>query len=246
MEHDDRSTVATFFNNVVPDAQTVATLGESAAHHARVKRLEISDSVRIVDGVGRVGTGAIVALERGVLQVAMDLVQEIPRQSPLHLRFPIADRDRMLLLAEKATELGITTWQAVRFRRSNSVSPRGEGPGFAEKVRARMSAAIEQSGDAWLPEILPDVSEAELSFGPSELPILLDVGGEPLASTLTLPGRSSPVILFGPEGGLEAAERASLVKRGWQPARVAYSTLRFETAGIAAIAVCRNLHMLGE
>ena len=51
------------------------------------------------------------------------------------------------------------------------------------------------------------------------------------------------VVLFGPEGGVEEPERAVLDARGWRAASLAGTTLRFETAGIAAIAVLRAAHL---
>ena len=55
-------------------------------------------------------------------------------------------------LAEKVTELGVTSWRPVVWRRSKSVSPRGEGPTFQGKVRGRMTSALIQSGSGWLPD----------------------------------------------------------------------------------------------
>lgn len=243
MERDDRAPVASFFAEAIPSAGETALLGGEPAHHARVKRLELGDVIRIVDGKGRIGFGSITSLKRESLSIAIDSIEEVAPPAPIHLRVPIGDRDRMLWLAEMATELGIMSWQAVRFRRSSSVSPRGEGDAFAGKVRARMLSALEQSGGAWLPQVQPDVGFEELSFEPDERPILLDIGGAPLAS-LPLSDGASPVILFGPEGGLEVSEREQLLSRGWAPARVATNTLRFETAGLTAVAVCRNLQML--
>jgi len=246
VEHDDRSPVATFLVDTAPRAGAVATLDEAAAHHARVKRLDVGDAVRLVDGLGHVGFGTIAAMRRGAVDVSVDRVDTVERPSPIHLRVPIGDRDRMLWLAEKATELGIASWQGIRFRRSASVSPRGEGPAFVEKVRSRMVSALEQSGGAWLPTILPDASVSTITRESGDLPLLLDAAGEPLGLTAGLSTATNPVILFGPEGGLETSERDALISEGWQPASLAATTLRFETAGIAAVAICRNLHMLGR
>jgi 16S rRNA (uracil1498-N3)-methyltransferase len=99
-----------------------------------------------------------------------------------------------------------------------------------------MISALEQSGGAWLPMRLGDAALDAIGVPRSASRILLDRDGEPL---LRLAGTGETVLLFGPEGGLEPAERASLVASGWQVAALAASTLRFETAGIAAIAVVR-------
>ena len=178
MEHDDRPPVATFFCGGQLTAGSVATLSDAQAHHARVKRLDVGDAVRLTDGVGHTAVGSISALNKSTMQIDVTRVDSVPRPAPIHLRVPIGDRERMLWLAEKATELGISSWQAVRFRRSASVSPRGEGPAFAEKVRARMIGALEQSGGAWLPEILPDASPEGVSFAVSDTAIPLDAAGD--------------------------------------------------------------------
>jgi 16S rRNA (uracil1498-N3)-methyltransferase len=241
VERDAGAPVATFFTPRPVASGETTTLGENAAHHARVKRLDVGDVVRLTDGAGHVGRGAIIGVRRGALDVAVTRVDHVARPSPIHVRVPIGDRDRMLWLAEKATELGITSWQSVRFRRSASVSPRGEGAAFAEKLHARMTSALEQSGGAWLPEILPEVGVGELTLGAQELGIVLDTGGESLPSILRLAKTAEPVILFGPEGGMERDEIESLTVNAWRRARLASTTLRFETAGIAAVAVCRAM-----
>jgi 16S rRNA (uracil1498-N3)-methyltransferase len=246
VERDDRAPVASIFTDAGLSPGAEIALDDSASHHVRVKRLEMGDVVRLLDGNGAVGTGSIVAVDRRSVKITVDRVETAAPQSPIHLRVPIADRDRMLWLAEKATELGVTTWQAVRFRRSASVSPRGEGAAFVDKVHSRMIGALEQSGSAWLPRILPDVTLDRLVVESEELPILLDVGGQPLSSLLAGAGARSPLIVFGPEGGLEADEVRDLAAAGWHKARLAATILRFETAGLAAIAVCRNAQMITE
>jgi 16S rRNA (uracil1498-N3)-methyltransferase len=237
VDRDDRPPVATFFAEAALASGETATLSEAAAHHARVKRLDVGDRIRLTDGAGRVGDGSIAAIRRSALAITVERVVTVAPPPPIHLRVPIGDRDRMLWLAEKATELGVATWQGVRFQRSMSVSPRGEGAAFAEKVRARMVSALEQSGGAWLPALLPDVAVDSLAISAGELPILLDAGGDPLSSIAS--SGLEPVIVFGPEGGLELGELAALTSAGWRPTRLAVSTLRFETAGIAALAVFR-------
>jgi 16S rRNA (uracil1498-N3)-methyltransferase len=245
VERDDRSTVGTFFAGAPLTSGTTAILGEQAAHHARVKRLSVGDRVALTDGMGRRAVGEIADIRRASMDVAVSEVESVERPPAIHLRVPVADRDRMLWLAEKATELGVTTWQAVRFQRSMSVSPRGEGASFHEKLRARMLSALEQSGGAWLPEQLPDTTVHDLCFRADVQAIVLDASGAPLASIVRDGGSSKvPVLLVGPEGGIVAEERVALVANGWQPATLGKTTLRFETAGIAGIAVIRAAQLL--
>jgi 16S rRNA (uracil1498-N3)-methyltransferase len=240
VERDDRSPVATFHTAAPLSAASAVELSESAAHHARVKRLEADDRIQLTDGSGTVALGRLSSIDKRRVTVDVEQIRRVSAPSAIHLRVPIGDRDRMLWLAEKATELGVTTWQAVRFRRSMSVSPRGEGAAFAAKVEARMISALEQSGGAWLPRRLDDCALDDIDVPAGSARILLDRDGAPL---LGLAGADSAVVLFGPEGGLEPAELSALDAGDWQRASLAGNTLRFETAGIAAVAVVRAVRL---
>lgn len=242
MERDDRAPVSTFFVDAAFAVNGTTTLGEQVAHHTRVKRLAVGDEVSLTNGIGSIARGKLDAINKSSVDVSVETVRTVPPPFALHLRAPVADRDRMLMLAEKATELGITSWQSVRFKRSMSVSPRGDGAAFIEKVRARMIAALEQSGGAWLPRILDEAPISSITFSNDELPIVLDVSGERLSSIAEAMTGRAPVVLVGPEGGIEPDEMSKLVDGGWRRIRLATNTLRFETAGIAIVAAIRSTH----
>jgi 16S rRNA (uracil1498-N3)-methyltransferase len=237
VEHDDRSAVACFYADLAIETGATLALGERVAHHATVRRIDAGAAVAITNGAGSVGHGRVARLSKREMAVSVERVERMPAPLPLHLLAPVADRDRMLWAAEKATELGITSWQSVRFRRSASVSPRGEGPAFGEKLRARMIGALEQSRGAWLPQVQPDTTLTELDAG-AGLRLLLDAAGEPIADLLSSVD-SSCSVLVGPEGGIEKDELALLASNGWRAASLGISTLRFETAATAAVAVIR-------
>jgi 16S rRNA (uracil1498-N3)-methyltransferase len=65
---------------------------------------------------------------------------------------------------------------------------------------------------------------------------ILDATGEPLAGRIS---REETAIAVGPEGGFESAELEGAVAGGWVPVSLGATTLRFETAIIAAAAVIR-------
>ena len=53
---------------------------------------------------------------------------------------------------------------------------------------------------------------------------------------------TAPITLaIGPEGGFDDEERATLASAGFQPVRIAGNILRFETAGVAALAIARAM-----
>ena len=240
VERADRAPVATLFAPGPWGADV--ELDEAAAHHAGVKRLQPGDPVRLTSGRGQRALGTIAELAKRRMRVAVDrsTLEEIPAPPRIELWAPVGDRDRMLLLAEKAVELGASAWRPVIYRRSRSVVPRGEGEGFRDKLRLRMQNALEQCGGAWLPETSSEVTlDVALREAGAVQGLLLDGAGIPvpaLRDTL----RPPIAIALGPEGGLEPDERERFLGDGWRAASLGANVLRFETAGIAALALVRS------
>jgi 16S rRNA (uracil1498-N3)-methyltransferase len=219
VERDDRPGVAHFFSGEPLLQPGTLVLGADAAHHARVRRLAIGAPITVLD-----------------LEIAAP--QCPPPLPPVHLLVPVADKERMLLLAEKATELGVTTWRPVLWRRSRSVAGRGEGTMFAQKVESRMISALLQSEGAWLPQrFMESNAERALAALPAEgTRLLLDHEGAPIAS---VPMHGPVAIAVGPEGGFEADETERLLESGFQRVSIARGILRMETAAIVALGIVR-------
>jgi len=220
---------------------STCTLDEQATRHMRVLRLDAGAIVGIRDGRGAIGEGTVVRLTKSQAFVEVTnaiLVEPLPE---VHLLVPIADRDRMLWLAEKACEFACTSWRPVLWHRSRSVSPRGEGMSFHAKVAARMSGALAQSEGAWLPQIFPDATlDRALLAAPVGDRFTLDPDGTPFAGSAAAPVRAPIVIALGPEGGLEQDELDALDAAGFRRVSMGSTILRFETAGIAALAIARS------
>ena len=237
MERSDRPPVATFYVADLEREAAEVTLGAAAARHAAVRRLSEGEPIRLTDGAGLVAVGRIRAIARHEMVVKLRGIEEVPPLPRLEVLAPVADRERMLWLAEKCAELAITVWQPVVFSRSRSVVPRGEGEGFAAKVRARMVGALEQSGGAWLPEIRGELPlEKALTTVTASTRYVLDRAGIPMDATTAGHGAA---VTFGPEGGIEPSEHDALLRAAWKPASLVPTALRFETAGLAAVAILR-------
>ncbi len=239
VERANRAPVGTFY---APGAwAAIVELDEAATHHVQVKRLRAGDTVRLTSGHGRRARGTLSMPSKGRASVEIDVatVEHVSRPPILALLAPVSDRERMLLLAEKSVELGLSAWYPVLYRRSRSVSPRGEGDAFQEKVRLRMIAALEQSGGTWLPELHAECGpEDARNLVRGMQRILLDGDGLPL-SELRIAPESPCAIALGPEGGLDGEERDDFTESGWRLASLGANVLRFETAGIVALALMR-------
>ncbi len=239
MERDHRPGVAHFYSGVPLLSPGVLVLGEDAAHHAKVRRLAVGAAVTVRDGSGTTASGTLVRMGRQHLELDIESPRCPAPLPPVHLLVPVADKERMLLLAEKATELGVTTWRPVLWRRSRSVAGRGEGTMFAQKVEARMIGALLQSEGAWLPQrFMESNAERAIAALPAEgTRLLLDPEGEPIAGVRMT---GSVVIAVGPEGGFEPDESDRLVEAGFRRVAIAGGILRMETAAIVALGIVRT------
>lgn len=237
----------TFVSDEPFSPRSTHTLGEDAAHHMRVRRLETGSRIRLLDGAGSIGLGVITQLAKRHATVNVESVEYREPHGAIHLLLPVADRDRMLWLAEKATELGVASWRPVMLKRSRNVSPRGEGTVFQQKARARMVSALAQSGGAWLPAMYPDATvESAIAACPEGRALVLDAGGAPILDVLSAAraggatnGARVVTLALGPEGGFEDAELSALQAGGFRKAALGASVLRFETAAVAGIAAVR-------
>lgn len=192
------------------------------------------------DGAGTVAQGRVARVAKHALDVDVESLDRVAPPPPLHLLAPVGDRDRMLWLAEKAVEVGVASWRAVRWQRSRSVMARGEGEAFVAKLRARMAQALAQSEGAWLP-LVHDAADLPLVL--DDLPggdrLLLDGDAVPFAPTEAAGVRNGVCLAVGPEGGLEADEVTQCEAAGFRRVRLPGNVLRFETAGVIGLAFAR-------
>jgi 16S rRNA (uracil1498-N3)-methyltransferase len=238
--YDRRSAVAHFW---VPSRVAVGdavALERDAVHHVRVLRLAPGNHVGLTDGRGQRAAGTLTTLRRSSAVVRVDEVKIVPPPYPIHVLVPIADRERMLWLAEKCVELQAASWRPIHWHRSTSVATRGTGTAFTARVVARMRAALAQSHGAWLPELHePATVDRAIHDAPPGTRVVLDPDGRPLLAVADDCGAQAVTIAVGPEGGLGDAELDQLVAAGFVRASLGDTILRFETAAVAALAVVR-------
>jgi 16S rRNA (uracil1498-N3)-methyltransferase len=103
-----------------------------------------------------------------------------------------------------------------------------------------MISALTQCRGGWLPEIHPSARlERAIAATPEGTRLLLDPDAPGALIGVKLDGPVS--IALGPEGGVEERERDEMIAGGFQPVSLAGGLLRFETAGVAALAIARAL-----
>lgn len=209
-------------------------LEESEAHHLEVRRVREGSKVELLDCQGGIGTGPVRRDAAGwSLEVEMAMLA--PKPADTILAVGAGDRDRFLLVAEKAVELGASQVIPVATSQVPGVATRVR-PGTVERARRRVREACKQSGNAWMP-LVTEITDLESLAGEhhSLRWLLADAEGDPCG---TIGVHESIGWLIGPEAGFALADIDiidSILRP--EPVRLAESTLRFETAAIAALAV---------
>lgn len=214
---------------------------EAEGHHLRVRRVTAGELVALRDGVGLVGTGRLAADGRE-WAVDVDAVERKPRPAELTLAIGAGDRDRFAWLVEKAVELGATSVVPLETARTSGVATRVRDS-HLPKLRRQALEAIKQCGAAWALEVEAPQPLAEfVARMEPGIHWLADASGAAPPGTLD----ASPVtVVIGPEGGLDEAERATLLSAGYRPLALAPHTLRFETAALAAAAAVTTARLRG-
>lgn len=216
----------------LPDRPERVTLDDSEGHHLRVRRATAGNTVEVLDGRGRIGTGRLAGGPGGWV-VELDTVRLVPRPAPLVLLVGAGDRERMADLVEKAQELGVTELVPVLTERAASVAGRVRASHLSRLAR-RAAEALKQSGSAWLLALREPVPlDQALATVTAPVRWLADTGGE--APGAVEPNEGAAVVV-GPEGGLTVSEREAVLAAGFRPVRLGPHVLRFDTAAVIAAA----------
>ena len=216
----------------------VSLTGAEAKHAAVVRRLRVGEAVTVGDGAGVWLSG--IAEDVSPSRVEVRISERVEQAAPtprIVLVQALAKGDRDELAVQAACELGvdeIVPWQA-----SRSVS-RWEGP-KAAKGRERWATivreAAKQAHRAWVPEVSPVATTAQLSERASaQRVLLLDPTASTRLSAIEPDGRDL-VLVVGPEGGISDQELDRLAAAGAERVLLGDTVLRTSTAGPAAIAL---------
>jgi len=215
---------------------------EPSAHLLRVLRLKPPAALTLFNGQGGEYAAELSAVERSLARVRVGAHAQLDRESPLAVTLfqGIARSERMDLILQKATELGVTAivplaceFSVVRLEASQLAKRR-------ERWQAVAIAACEQCGRNTVPDVAPPLPLERWLAAWSGAGIVLD----PLAAR-TLPALGVPVapvaVLVGPEGGLAERETEAARDRGFAAVRLGPRVLRTETAGVALLAALQVL-----
>jgi 16S rRNA (uracil1498-N3)-methyltransferase len=225
-------------------------LPEGAARHlVRVLRLGDGDALRLFNGCGGEFEASIESVRRDQVTVRVGAHHAVERESSLNviLLQGIARGEKMDLILQKATELGVSAIEPLLMARSTVRLDAKGAAGKQQHWQAVVVSACEQCERNTVPVVSPPrpllqalsapLSGLNLILTPEEgaatLPALLDQFAAPVFPSVRL--------LVGPEGGFDPTEVDAAVQNGFRHCRLGPRVLRTETAGLAALAALQSL-----
>ncbi len=225
-------------------ADEVVLDGEVHHHLCRVLRLEPGAEVVLLDGRGLVVRARIEELTKKVARVrVLARTRADENLFPVRLIQGLPKGDKMDLILQKGTELGVTAFTPLCAGRSVARLTGGRKEGRRQRWEKIVREAARQSGRTVLPEVQEPVELAQALAGDEELRLLLWEGeSRPLRDALPAVRPRSAAILVGPEGGLAGGEVARARAAGFLPVSLGRRILRTETAGFAVVAILEYLY----
>jgi 16S rRNA (uracil1498-N3)-methyltransferase len=221
---------------------SVRLQGDEARHAARVSRLAVGEDILVGDGVGTIATARAAAVTpTEVLLEVHDATAHAFHQPEVWLVQALAKGDRDELAIQTCTELGvdrIIPWQA-----SRSIS-RWKGDKLTTGVARWQKIATEaskQSLRAWVPQVERAMTTQDIAdLGGQHQLLLLDPDATDALSSYIPQREKNLLVIVGPEGGVDAAERELFVSSGAVDLKLGRTVLRTSSAGPAALAVLNS------
>ena len=230
-------------------SDTALPLDARDIHHlVHVLRIRNAERITLAGTDGREAEVSLTAVTAD--EVRGDIEEPVVRAPvpSVTLLQALTKRERMELIVQKATELGVAEIVPVVTARTIVKLDQGRAARRVERWQRIAQESAKQSQRATVPPVREPVPLAELPalferFDAVLVPWEEEAGsapgiGEALRAAGVAPRASASVaVVIGPEGGLEEAEVALLTSRGAVTVSLGDTILRTETAGIVAVAL---------
>jgi len=232
-----------FIADQLDDAAPGSTLhleGAEGHHAAQVVRVRAGEEIDVVDGRGRRVEAQVIEVRRDAVSAqAMNVIDEPAPTPRVIVVQALAKGDRGERAVETLTEVGvdvIVPWSAAHSVSQWRADKADRG---VEKWRSAARSSAKQARRSRIPDVLPLMSTPQLRemVESASLALLLDEEASTPISQCALPGEGDVVLVVGPEGGINDAERESLCAWGAQPIRLGPTVLRTSTAGTVAAGI---------
>ncbi len=218
-------------------------LEEAAARHvSRVLRMHAGADLVLFDGSGGEYPAVITSVSRAgvTVRAGQFLARELESPLAIHLGIGLSRGERLELVVQKATELGVAAITPLFTGRAGVRLDANRLAKKSQHLRQVAISACEQCGRNRLPAVHDPRPLADwLGDTMADRRFVLHHRAGPATPEAGAP--DSVALLVGPEGGLSDSEIGQAEQAGYRSLRLGPRVLRTETAPLAAIAILQAL-----
>ncbi len=238
---------------IQPDTQInpEILLSVQESHHiSKVLRLSVGTPLQLLDGVGNIHDAVIVSLGKQLQLNILSSTHVHRDEIPLRVCQSILKGQKMELLVQKCTELGIAEFTPFYSERCQlKKAELSKVSKKYERWERIIEEACKQCNNPIKMQLNPMVSLDEMinQEDPSVQKILFweeEKQENSLHSCSLQTDKAGLQIVFGPEGGFPVAEVDLARNSGFQTLSLGPRILKAETANIAAVSIIQ--HLLGN
>lgn len=233
-----------FFIQQPLDINTEILLDDELSHYiARVLRMQATEQIYLFNNSGNEYLATIANLTRNKVTAIVQELSYVNTESPcnIHLGQVLGKNDKMDVVIQKTTELGITSITPLYSKHSviKNVPNR-----IDNKMEHWQKIAISASCQAWrniVPQIYAPISVDEWIINNKATTKIILHPDNTAQHLQTLAKSQDIAVIIGPEGGFSDNEISNAEKHGFVKICLGPRILRTETAGIAVIGILQAL-----
>ncbi len=225
------------------------SLSKEALSQLQLWKLKAGDAVTVSDELGRLFRARVMEMTRthAELLVFEENAGAGKSSFDITLLQALPEKERMELIIQKTTELGVGRIVPFKSKKSISLEERESGQKKAHRWQEVALKASKQSRSGFITEVYPYCSfdDALKISKDADLKVVLweRQGIKLIKEALTEAREGGKVekaaVLTGPEGGLEEEEIEKSLATGFIPVSLGRRIMRTETASIIAIGLIR-------
>jgi len=221
--------------------EQVFVLSETDGYHIQVvMRMREGDFVEVVYQQKAYRCSILSFSPRVVVQIENELDQEMNSSVSVCLVQALVKEQKMDMIIQKATELGVHEIIPVQTERS-IVKIDSKEQKKLERWNRIAKEASEQCKRVDIPRVLPVISIDEVSKLKASHKLICTVNEKNTNIKTVLTScqmGDTLIIVIGPEGGFTSSEEEKLFSNGFQPVSLGSRVLRTETASFYFLSVC--------
>lgn len=224
--------------------------GKEAHHILDVMRLKVSDSIMVFDGTGKVYTGIVKEAGRKSLSLKIIETRSVSEEKRCSVTLiqAIPKKEKMDYIAEKATELGVSSIIPVLTVRTIPEWGEAKKVSIVERWQNIAKEAAKQCGRTDIPEISPimlfgdcfsRLGSGGIAMTTWDLKLIAALSDKAikLKDVLKSCAGGRIAIAIGPEGDFTPEEIKAAESTGFKTVNLGSRVLKSDTAGLAVLSI---------